>query len=264
MTNKRDDVIQIDSVEKCSPVAYPIQSANTLFRFFKKADYLFGTLEKSAMIPRYYVETIDYLDVQMKHVAYPMICFCDINLHKMSEHIGFYGAYGIAFSKEWGMNKGIQPIQYVNKNSPLCKNFAEAFDYAINSDSEDAAQNFLLSQMYYFKPVYGTMQRDGEETPRIFTDECEWRYIPDLSSLNLPQAVSEQDIQSINTLNKTLDLSNESWLNFNYDEIKYIIVENEDAFKKLCELFERKIEIPELKNRLISRVIIWENEKEDF
>ena len=99
-------------------------------------------------------------------------------------------------------------------------NFSEAFDYAINSDSEDAAQNFLLSQMYYFKPVYGTMQRDGEETPRIFTDECEWRYIPDLSSLNLPQAVSEQDIQSINTLNKTLDLSKESWLNFNFDEIK--------------------------------------------
>lgn len=107
MANEKDTVIQIDTAEILSPSSAPTQSANTLFRFFKKADYLFDTLEKSAMIPRYYVETIDYLNVQMKHIAYPMICFCDINLHKMSEHIGFYGAYGIAFSKEWGMNKGI-------------------------------------------------------------------------------------------------------------------------------------------------------------
>lgn len=53
------------SVEKREDEKYtpPKQSANTLFRFFKKPDYLFTSIEKKAMIPRYYGENIEYLDI---------------------------------------------------------------------------------------------------------------------------------------------------------------------------------------------------------
>lgn len=106
----------------------PKQSANTLFRFFTKKEYLFNVIKNSALNPRYYVENVEYLNIERKKVAYPMICFCDINLHKISGHIDFYGKYGIAFSKEWGKMKGIQPIQYINPNSILSKDFSEVFN----------------------------------------------------------------------------------------------------------------------------------------
>ena len=104
-----------------------VQSANTLFHFEKKSEYLFSIIEKMAIVPRYCVEDIDYLDIGIEEIAYPMLCFCDINLHKIQEHMNFYGQYGIAFSKQWGISRGIQPIQYVNPNSILRHDFTEAF-----------------------------------------------------------------------------------------------------------------------------------------
>lgn len=257
-------ILKVESAEKYKGKSAPIQSANTLFRFFTKLEYLLGTLEKGALIPRYYPETVDYLEIERKHIAYPMICFCDINLHKMASHIDFYGGYGIAFSKDWGIKQGIQPIQYVNPHSPMRKDFTEAFKYAIESETEDAAQNFLLSQMYYLKPITGTMQREDEERERIFTDECEWRYIPDLSSLELPQAVDEQDIFSLPMLNKAIDEHESAWLGFDYLDIKYLIVQSENDFEQICRTIYKCVKDINVRNVLISKIIVWECERSDF
>lgn len=60
----------------------PVQSADTLFHFVSKLDYLSQIIERFAFVPRYCVENIDYLNINLKQSAYPMICFCDINLHR--------------------------------------------------------------------------------------------------------------------------------------------------------------------------------------
>mgnify|MGYP000076990823 FL=1 len=41
------------------------QSANTLFHFMKKQEYLNSILRRRAIIPRYCVETIDYLSIKI-------------------------------------------------------------------------------------------------------------------------------------------------------------------------------------------------------
>ena len=82
----------------------PTQSANTLFRFFTKLDYLLGSIEKKALIPRYYGENVDYLNIGHHQIFYPMICFCDITVHRLEDHMQTYGEYGIAFSKSWGIS----------------------------------------------------------------------------------------------------------------------------------------------------------------
>lgn len=169
----------------------PVQSADTLFHFVKKLDYLLPAIEKEALVPRYCVENIEYLNIPFKEIAYPMLCFCDINLHKINEHIQFYGGYGIAFSKHWGIQKGIQPIQYINPLSHLNNDFTEAFQSAIKREDTDPIQDFLLSQMYYLKPIEGEMQRDGGLVHKNFTDECEWRFVPDLSTTGFPNVLYE-------------------------------------------------------------------------
>lgn len=66
------------------------QSANTIFNFMKKSEYLKEILEKKAIIPRYCKENLEYLNIHNGDIAFPeaMVlqkCFCDIPFHKLTE-----------------------------------------------------------------------------------------------------------------------------------------------------------------------------------
>lgn len=265
MSNDNTDLISV-SVNKRTTDEYtpPTQSANTLFRFFTKSDYLYNALEKKALIPRYYGENISYLDIGYHSISYPMICFCDITVHRLETHMELYGKYGIAFSKSWGIPKGIQPLQYVNKHSILRNDFTEAFSSAIENEAESPAANYLLTHMYFMKPIEGTMPRNDVEIPRNFTDECEWRFIPNVTSISLPQIVTEDDVASINVLNRTIEANECCWLNFDYSDIKYIIIPSQDEFNNLCEQLDKNIDDENTKRMIISKIILWSDAKEDF
>lgn len=243
----------------------PMQSADTLFHFVDKLDYLLPIIEKLAIIPRYCTEDIDYLDIGMKKIAYPMLCFCDINLHKMQKHIENYGGYGIAFSKEWGIANEIQPIQYVNVNAPLRKDFTQAFRESISAEEESSSQDFLLTQMYYFKAINGSMERNEETVYRNFTDECEWRYIPNVSIAGLPQAITEKDLFSKNLWNKALEVSNGCWLRFNVDDVKYIIIKDRTDFDAVASIINHKKNMESGSvDRLMSKILIWSDIRGDL
>lgn len=92
----------------------PKQSANTLFHFMKELDYLKMLLSMKKIVPRYCTEDFSFLDKGLPKLIMPMKCFCDIYLNKLVDHRNLYGSYGIGFDKEWLVNQGIQPIQYVN------------------------------------------------------------------------------------------------------------------------------------------------------
>lgn len=242
----------------------PVQSANTLFRFFKKSDYLYSALRNKALIPRFYAENVDYLSIGCHQIAYPMVCFCDINIHRLSNHLVTYGGYGIAFSKRWGIHQGIQPLQYVNYHSILCKDFSTAFTSAMQAEQTIPAIDYLLTQMFYLKPIEGIMPRDGKEISKNFTDECEWRFIPDISQIGLPSAVTDDNMASIGVLNKTIADNECCWLKFSPSDIKYIILKNEDDFMDLCKIINEITDDDAVRKKLISQVLIWENVKEDF
>lgn len=259
-------VYQVDEATESNQHFYtpPIQSADTLFHFVDKLEYLLQIVEHFAIIPRYCTENIDYLQIEIKNIAYPMLCFCDINLHKMQEHISFYGGYGIAFSKKWGIDKGIQPVQYINPKSLLQKDFREAFQDSLESETSNSAQDFLLSQMYYLKAIDGTMERNGESIYKNFTDECEWRFIPDVSLEDLPQAITDEKMFSKNIFNKALTISKACWLKFNDDDVRYIILNSEDEFEKVVKVIKKKGLDAKKYDKLISKILIWSELRRDL
>jgi Putative abortive phage resistance protein AbiGi, antitoxin len=55
----------------------------------------------------------------MKNWLYLIVCFCDLPLSNLSEHLNFYGNYGIGLTKEWGIGKGINPVIYLSQASEL-------------------------------------------------------------------------------------------------------------------------------------------------
>lgn len=265
MESTEKEVLRIDDAQQShEQYITPVQSANTLFRFFEKSDYLYSTLRNRALVPRFYAENVDYLSIGYHQIAYPMVCFCDINIHRLSNHLTTYGRYGIAFSKRWGIQQGIQPLQYVNNHSILCKDFSAAFSSALQTEETIPAIDYLLTQIFYLKPIEGIMPRNGSEISKNFTDECEWRFIPDVSQIDLPPAVSDDEIASIGVLNKTIADNECCWLKFSPSDIKYIILQSEDDFTDICRVIDEITDNDMVRKKLISQVLIWDNVKEDF
>lgn len=168
------------------------QSANTLFHFVTKPEYLKSILTRSAIVPRYCIETVDYLNIsygnqKFRDVAILQKCFCDIPFHKLADtfsvagvgeaydslslaekteleknntHFAYYGEYAIAFSKSWGEEKRLQPVHYLNTDSQYTKDFSALFEAVFSSDDiPDIYAQDILNRLAYIKPLRGIMKR---------------------------------------------------------------------------------------------------------
>lgn len=250
--------------------------ADTLFTFTSELEFLLPSIKNKMISPRYCTEDITYLEIpNLKKIAFPMKCFCDINLHKLEIHLEWYGYYGIAFSKEWGMKNGVQPIQYINPSSELCRDFSVAFSSALNSvpetesEAEKNMKNFLLHELMYYKPYEGMMEKrtTGIEEKKCFTDECEWRFVPDVTTAQYEQAYFNETIfkaGSLIEISNSMSGNRKISLCFEYDDIKYIIVKSISDHKKLVQEIDKlDVEKP-VKYLLISKIIIWDNSRGDF
>lgn len=250
--------------------------ADSLFTFTTKLEYLITMIKNKRISARYCEEDLSYLNIpNLKKIAFPMKCFCDINMHRLEIHLKFYGYYGLAFEKSWGMQKGIQPIQYVNPNSFLKKDFVESFSVAMNLDIQDEnspqakMQNFLLHELLYYKPYAGTIKNriTGEIQTKCFTDECEWRFIPNVTKAGFHQVLRDEEIinsGSLKLLSDSLEKVVNSALAFNYEDLKYIIIEKSDDYKILCNMIKSMDILEDEKFLLISKVIIWECSRGDL
>lgn len=248
---------------------------DTLFTFTTKLEYLIKSLEHRMISPRYCREDIRYLKVnEVKWIAYPMKCFCDINMQKLDVHMEWYGEYGIAFYKDWGMKHNIQPLHYLNENSDLLDDISKVFKRVLREKGEDPnttytmLKNYLLHELMYYKPYQGRIQnrRTGKLAKKCFTDECEWRYIADVSKLNLPQVIPESNKYDANLerlYNDAMDLKKEVSLCFEYSDIKHIIIPSLAEYKELSRVVD-SWGLKDDKEEILSKVIVWQQQKEDF
>lgn len=250
--------------------------ADTLFTFMKQPEYLFAIISKASISPRYCSEDVTYLHLNgIKRISFPMKCFCDINLHRLSKHLTCYGHYGIAFSKEWGMKKRIQPVQYINPDSELCIDFSYTFNEALNSSKNDSSEvnhhlrSFLLHQLMYYKP-YSSPFRNRETDKmeeRCFTDECEWRFIPNLQKSDFVPVYYDDQILNAgipDMISDAMSRDSSLALSFDYSEVKHIIVKSREDFARLTSVIAALNLEQATMFELISKVIVWNEAKGDF
>lgn len=246
---------------------------DTLFTFTTQLEFLLKYLKNRMISPRYCEEDVRYLYIKgIKYIAYPMKCFCDINMRKLNYHMEWYGDYGIAFDKDWGMKHNIQPVYYLNENSDLRKDISKVFRAVIKeeergSKTHEMLKNYLLHELMYYKPYQGKIRnrKNNGVLRKCFTDECEWRYIPDVSSMNLQQAIPESVSHEdgfIQLYSDAMDLNKDVSLCFKYSDIKHIIVQTLDEYRILSDAVESWG--VEDKAEILSKVIVWKDKKEDF
>lgn len=233
-------------------------------------------------------------------------CFCDIPLHCIgkrfplkviddtngldeeiikklnagSTHTDFYGEYGIAFSKAWAQKKNIQPVHYISEASTYRDQFKKNFEFILSRDDiDDLVVSDVISRLAYYKPLYGGMNRNINNKSihilKNFCDECEWRYVPTEESLekcSITSVIFDDELLKLsNQMNERIswdEYREDLWLNYDYQDIRYLIVPDNVARKRLIDfIIDLKInsnDANQEKYLLISKILVLDDIRRDF
>ncbi len=247
-------------------------SSNTFFHF-TKIENLIGILENN-FYPRYCIEDTWGKSDSLTKIAYPIVCFCDIPLSQISNHINIYGQYAIGLSREWGIRKKMNPIIYIQNKSTLLKrmlkildhNYENACTLPIDQIIED--RDGLVYLMMYTKIYEGLQIRNSEEKKIRFYDEREWRFIPDITKIDDEELHIIPEMYTIDQLEKKNNFLKNYPLVFEPNDVKYIIINKEIERKYIIDKItniksKKNYSYDEIKI-LTSRIISVEQIVEDF
>lgn len=238
-------------------------SSNSLFHFTDSADNLFNILQND-FVPRYSLESFASEEGTIK-TGFPMVCFCDIPLSQIKNHLDIYGNYGIGLSKEWAKKNKLNPILYLQFHSKLDQYLFESMmilsvlEKNVNP-KEKSPIKFLLR---HIKSYEGEFKKHNKTFSNYrFYDEREWRYSPEVGEL-----LDEEKLLNPVTLNRYNLEIKDNVLKFTPDDINYIILNNDGEIKDMI-IALRRIKSPKYDNetidKLISRILTAEQIKSDF
>ena len=287
-----------------------VQSANTLFHFMKEERFLLDAIRRKRLAPRYCEENIEYLEIGYDRAYILQKCFCDIPLHKLMEnfpicldqeksaeltsdelnklqhnntHTDYYGKYGIAFSKSWCKEHNLQPVHYLNERSSYTRELAEVFQFLMDQPTiADIIATDMLERLSYIKPLSGTMSRIIKDKRiclyKNFHDEKEWRFIPKMNALSKSKIgkviVNPKLADSIFEISNNLEKEEYRglWLEFAYEDIKYLIVPDNQTRINLINTiikcpdncFDAKLPVENQKYVLISKILVLDEIRKDW
>ncbi|MHB8157720.1 MAG: abortive infection system antitoxin AbiGi family protein [Desulfocucumaceae bacterium] len=254
-------------------------SANTLFHFTNSKETIISIL-KNGFWPHYSPEDTAAFDILPKKrgnesfVFTPMVCFCDIPLSQIKNHVKTYGKYAIGLSKTWGMQHDINPVLYIVPQRTLAHSLSGLQTYTLHKiqatedsgDIEHDVRDHLVKYFLYSKPYKGCLLRKGERKHNVtFYDEREWRFAPDTYTLRT------SSLQPFESDRKAVEVANIKLRNlplqFQPKDIKYIIVQKENEILEMIgkiRVIKSSHYQPDDVKKLITRIISLEQILEDF
>lgn len=225
----------------------PKPKSLTLFHFTKTVESLCGILE-SGFFPRYSLEDISWLGFDTTpNVAIPVVCFCDIPLSRISEHIGFYGNFGIGLTKEWAMSNGLNPLLYVSSTSSFTTHFSEVMSAVtdIESSAEKESEKDPVSSLRHIvaftKPLEGVMFVGNNPVQKEFYQESEWRFV---ARGNGVVEFLGKDDYSNNEIRKAKNATaaEKCALSFAPKDVKYIFVSKDSEIPHLVNFINNRLD----------------------
>jgi len=235
-------------------------SSNYFFTFKSKIKYLIEDIENKAFSPRYYCEDFEYLHPAMNSMKIYILmkCFCDIPLKLMKKHINKYGSYGIGLKKDWGLKNNLTPLHYIpvlSKNAWYQSNLLKLYSLVFSYQGDPDIRECLINYFIFTKPY--------QQNETVFYDEREWRYVPSLENLKringndlriqrhflLPNN-NEKEFLNLNVESDNLKNNEYSRLSFELNDIKYLIVKEENEVDQIRDLISgfSSIEIKSVSN----------------
>lgn len=211
----------------------------------------------------------------IKEFAVPMISFSDLRLSEVKDNIGTYGKFGIGLTKDWAIENGLNPVMYASQHSLFTENFMNGIEdlfSLVNKSSDtsgryETAYNNTINTLRYIKNYRGDLIRPRKKIVHnyVFANEREWRYVPAITTDISPFIPIEQIRTSEEKLafNKKI---NHLRLNFEPDDIKYLIVEKDSDINDLINYLKTtksRFSIDTI-DRLASRILTYEQIEKDI
>jgi hypothetical protein len=217
--------------------------SSTLFHFTRNVSVLESILVEGFW-PRYCLEDVSRLSAnEYDFISFPMVCFCDIPLSRIEEHVDFYGRFGIGMSRKWAEQNGLNPILYVSGSNNLSSELLQLNVHAneLKDEKRDAAKQTMRYIFAHVKPTTGAMVVNGVPVQKNFYQECEWRYVPKSTDLTpyLSKAKHEDSDILASENGKTRA---HCLLKFEPADVKYIFVESDSDIPRIVDFIQSKLD----------------------
>lgn len=143
-------------------------SSTTLFNFTDTYEHLISNLTNGFYCGDVYEKLPFSTGVGYKA---PMVCFCDIPLGSVKQHLIWYGNYGIGIKRDFARTHFVNPVWYIHKDNPIIGEMYKSTNH------EELRMSKILP---YLKQVSGRQVPFNANKSKIkkFYDEREWRFIP--------------------------------------------------------------------------------------
>lgn len=208
--------------------------SNNLFHFTKSLDVLKLILINGVQ-PRYCLEDNEWMGLgENKHIAFPMSCFCDIPLSRISEHTNFYGDFGLGFSKEWGLKNQLNPIIYTTSDGRIQNLMKFIFNAKRTKENKEDFDFYTYSLWAHMKPIVGKMIISGEIVEKEFYQENEWRFVPPVDTLILAEEFDKSKESANEKVSKYA-------LQFVPSDIRYLFVKADSDIPALVDFINTKL-----------------------
>lgn len=212
------------------------RNSQSLFNFMKELDFLKQALERGSFWPRYSKETHGWLAATARtpsQVAFPMVCFCDIPLQRISEHVATYGRCGLGMSRSWGIRAGLNPVFYVSRHSEVSRVLAHMVRSGVSSSLDDLVE--------FAKPLPATPSAPAATD--VYS-ESEWRYVPRDPNIKRrvygppphipnPETHLDADIARENLMTEQFGR-----LKFELSDVRYIFVPTDNDIPGMVDFIE--------------------------
>lgn len=172
-------------------------------------------------------------------LAFPMISMCDFPFSEITDYMGKYGNSILGLSRNWGLQKGFCPVWYCSDDSKIIE-YLRHYCEKIIREEKYGNLGILLHLLSYMKPFESELKTRKYKNYRFY-DEREIRLVAPLNKTNFPDGTTP--ILLSGQYNTYKEKHGNSLLNFGVDfdwgDIKYIVVDKCSQIKKIRELLEK-------------------------
>jgi len=174
-----------------------------------------------------------------------MISVSDYPFSEIANNNWTYGNYCIGFNRSWGEKVGLSPVCYCSYGSRSLKQLSELLKEAIdiNSNKLFGLAMYMFAHMKFVQAPLKTKQQLFE-TYRFY-DEREWRVVPYITETDQAEVMpflTEDAYKEYKKSHNGKSLLNIG-VDFQYDDIHYIIVETEQDIQKTRDIVGDRVHI---------------------
>lgn len=178
--------------------------------------------------------------------VFPMICFSEIPISSLHNHLYRYGNCIIGMKKEWAIFNRMNQVHYYQKESFLMDSLIEIYNRYYfevmerNNKTEDILDVFhhLEYQIIHSKNYSGEVETNNyKDNNYFFSEEKEWRCVPK----NIKRGVTLSILPAIFDKKKAYfqNKIGKIKLPFELSDIRFLILDSENQKEEIIQLLHK-------------------------